>query len=61
MTFPELAADRIGVLIVDDQALVWVGFRTILEIEPDLKVVGDAPDGDQAVASGDGTAAGTWC
>ena len=37
-------------LIVDDQALVRVGFRMILEIEPDLQVVGEAVDGDQAVA-----------
>ena len=40
----------IGVLIVDDQALVRVGFRMILEIEPDLHVVGEAADGEQAVA-----------
>jgi DNA-binding NarL/FixJ family response regulator len=49
VTSAELA-DRIGVLIVDDQALVRVGFRMILEIEPDLEVVGEAADGDQAVA-----------
>ncbi len=40
----------IGVLIADDQALVRVGFRMILQIEPDLRVVGEAADGDQAVA-----------
>jgi DNA-binding NarL/FixJ family response regulator len=40
----------IGVLIVDDQALVRAGFRMILEIEPDLHVVGEAADGEQAVA-----------
>ena len=43
-------APSIGVLIVDDQALVRVGFRMILQIEPDLHVVGEAADGDQAVA-----------
>jgi DNA-binding NarL/FixJ family response regulator len=43
-------AASIGVLIVDDQALVRAGFRMILEIEPDLPVVGEAADGDQAVA-----------
>lgn len=42
--------DTIGVLIVDDQALVRAGFRMILEIEPDLRVVGEASDGEQAVA-----------
>ena len=44
------SAGPIGVLIVDDQALVRAGFRMILEIEPDLHVVGEAADGDQAVA-----------
>lgn len=39
----------IRVLIVDDQALVRRGFRMILEIEPDLAVVGEAEDGAQAV------------
>ena len=40
----------IGVLIVDDQALVRAGFRMILQIEPDIHVVGEAADGGQAVA-----------
>jgi DNA-binding NarL/FixJ family response regulator len=44
------SAGSIGVLIVDDQALVRTGFRMILEIEPDLNVVGEAADGEQAVA-----------
>lgn len=39
----------IGVLIADDQALVRRGFRMILEIEPDLTVLGDVADGEQAV------------
>ena len=43
-------ADSIGVLIVDDQTLVRAGFRLILEIEPDIRVVGEAADGAQAVA-----------
>lgn len=37
------------VLIVDDQALVRVGLRKILEVEPDLVVVGEAGDGEDAV------------
>jgi DNA-binding NarL/FixJ family response regulator len=40
----------IGVLVVDDQALVRTGFRMILETEPDLHVVGEAADGEEAVA-----------
>jgi DNA-binding NarL/FixJ family response regulator len=39
----------IRVLIADDQALVRGGFRLILEGRPDIEVVGEAEDGDQAV------------
>jgi DNA-binding NarL/FixJ family response regulator len=39
----------IGVLIADDQALVRRGFQMILEIEPDLEVVGEAAHGLEAV------------
>jgi DNA-binding NarL/FixJ family response regulator len=41
----------IGVLLADDQAMVRAGFRMILESEPDIAVVGEAADGEQAVAS----------
>jgi len=37
------------VVIVDDQALVRDGFRSILEREPDLQVVAEAADGAEAV------------
>jgi DNA-binding NarL/FixJ family response regulator len=37
-------------LIVDDQELVRVGLRKILDGEPDMTVVGEAGDGEQAVA-----------
>jgi DNA-binding NarL/FixJ family response regulator len=40
----------IRVLLADDQALVRGGFRLILESEPDIKVVAEAEDGNQAVA-----------
>jgi DNA-binding NarL/FixJ family response regulator len=39
----------IRVLIVDDQALVRGGFRSILEGHQDIDVVGEAEDGQQAV------------
>ena len=39
----------IRVLIVDDQPLMRMGFRMILSAEPDLVVVGEAADGQQAV------------
>jgi len=37
------------VLIADDQALVRVGLRKILESEPDTSVIGEAGDGEAAV------------
>ena len=39
----------IRVLIVDDQPLLRTGFRMILNAEPDLEVVGEAPDGRSGV------------
>ncbi|MEA2284060.1 MAG: hypothetical protein QOJ21_103 [Solirubrobacteraceae bacterium] len=39
----------IGVLIADDQALVRGGLRKIVESEPDMRVVGEAEDGLDAV------------
>ena len=39
------------VLIADDQALVRVGLRKILENEPETVVVGEAGDGQDAVAA----------
>ncbi|MEJ7875934.1 MAG: response regulator transcription factor [Solirubrobacterales bacterium] len=43
-------ADReIGVLIADDQDLLRAGFRVILDAEPDIRVVGEAPNGVWAV------------
>lgn len=39
-----------SVLLVDDQALLRMGFRMVLEAEDDLTVVGEADDGHAAVA-----------
>ena len=39
----------IRVLIADDQQLVRLGLRMLCESEPDLEVVGDATDGEEAV------------
>ena len=39
----------IRVLLADDQALVSGGFRSILEGQPDMEVVGEAADGAEAV------------
>jgi DNA-binding NarL/FixJ family response regulator len=40
----------ITVELVDDQALVRAGFRALLNAEPDVRVIGEAADGDDAVA-----------
>ena len=40
----------IKVLLVDDQSLLRMGFRLILEAEPDIEVVGEAADGTSAVS-----------
>jgi DNA-binding NarL/FixJ family response regulator len=40
----------ISVLLVDDHALVRKGFRLMLDAQPDLTVVGEAGDGEEAVA-----------
>ncbi|HEY6541909.1 MAG TPA: response regulator transcription factor [Ktedonobacteraceae bacterium] len=43
-------AQRIRVLIVDDQTLVREGFRKLLELEPDFEVVGTASNGEAALS-----------
>ena len=40
---------KISVLLVDDHALVRRGFRRMLEDDPEIKVVGEASDGEEAV------------
>lgn len=42
--------DSIRVLLVDDQSLIRVGFRLVLEAEPDIVVAGEAADGAEAIA-----------
>mgnify|MGYP002041070421 FL=1 len=40
----------IRVLLVDDHAMLRAGFRTILDTQPDITVVGEAATGAEAVA-----------
>jgi DNA-binding NarL/FixJ family response regulator len=42
---------QIRVMIVDDQRLLREGFRKLIELEPDLKVVGMAGDGEEALVT----------
>ncbi|MFF3264461.1 response regulator [Streptomyces sp. NPDC002932] len=39
----------IRVLLADDQLLVRAGFRALLDAQPDIKVAGEAADGEEAV------------
>ena len=41
----------IRVLIVDDHAVVREGLRTFLELQDGIEVVGEAADGEEAVAA----------
>jgi two-component system, NarL family, response regulator NreC len=43
------AAQPTRLLIVDDHAVVRTGLRLLLNAEPDIEVVGEAADGDEAI------------
>jgi DNA-binding NarL/FixJ family response regulator len=42
-------SDPIRILLVDDQRLMREGLRILLELEPDLQIVGEAIDGQSAL------------
>jgi len=42
-------SEPVRVFLVDDQQMVRAGFRMLIESQPDLTVVGEAGDGQQAV------------
>jgi two-component system, NarL family, response regulator DevR len=44
------AAPRVRILVVDDHTIVRQGLRSILDLEPDFTVVGEAADAERAVA-----------
>ncbi len=41
----------IGVLLVDDHAVVREGLRAFLELQDDFQVIGEASDGEEAVVA----------
>jgi NarL family two-component system response regulator LiaR len=47
---PQPGGDRIGVLIADDHPVVRHGLRAFLQLQEDLDIVGEAGDGQEAVA-----------
>jgi NarL family two-component system response regulator LiaR len=44
-----MTADTIGVLVVDDHAVVREGLRSFLELQEGIEVVGEAADGEEAL------------
>jgi two-component system, NarL family, response regulator DegU len=44
------SATAIKVLIVDDHQVVREGLRRIIELDPDIKVIGEAGNGDEAIS-----------
>ena len=40
---------RIGILLVDDQSLFREGLRTLLSVQPDFEVLGEAANGEEAL------------
>jgi DNA-binding NarL/FixJ family response regulator len=49
MNSDETTTNEITVLVADDQQLVRAGFRLIIDSEPDMRVVGEAVDGLEAL------------
>jgi NarL family two-component system response regulator LiaR len=45
-----LTQKRIRIIIADDHAIVREGLRALFEAKPDMELVGEAEDGDEAVA-----------
>jgi len=44
-----MATARIGVMLVDDHAVVRMGFRLLLDAAPDMRVVAEADSGEEAM------------
>jgi two-component system response regulator NreC len=42
-------SDKIRVLLADDHAVLRAGLKALLNAEPDINVVGEAADGDEAI------------
>ncbi|HEX6071344.1 MAG TPA: response regulator transcription factor, partial [Longimicrobiaceae bacterium] len=42
-------SDLIRILLVDDHAILRSGLSALLELEPDLEVVGEASSGEEAI------------
>jgi DNA-binding NarL/FixJ family response regulator len=49
-TNPQPEHPKIRILLVDDHAIVRQGLRMFIELQPDMTVVGEGSDGNQAIA-----------
>jgi DNA-binding NarL/FixJ family response regulator len=45
-----MSKKTITLLVVDDQSIVRNGIKALLEVVPDIDVIGEAPNGEEAVA-----------
>ncbi|BAU11929.1 two component transcriptional regulator, LuxR family [Leptolyngbya sp. NIES-3755] len=45
-----MSDSKIRLLLVDDQQIIRQGLKSLLDVKPDLAVVGEAEDGQQAIA-----------
>jgi DNA-binding NarL/FixJ family response regulator len=43
-------SSRISIVLADDHGIVRAGLRALLESQPDMRVVGEAGDGPQAIS-----------
>ncbi len=41
--------NQINVMLVDDHAVVRMGFKMLLELDPDIKVIAEAESGEQSI------------
>jgi len=46
---PKRAQKKIGILLVDDHKIVRQGLSSLLQLEPDLEIVAEAEEGEQAL------------
>ena len=51
----------ISILLADDQPMLRLGFRLVLDAQDDMQVVGEAGDGAAALRLRAGQRTRTWC
>ncbi|GEM_PF-5377484 len=44
------SSPSIGILVVDDHPLLRDGLAALLDMQPDMRLLGEAADGEEAVA-----------